>query len=396
MSNKRTLNDFFPLSLSTPLAKRSRSSPPPSAATDPPIPGRAFARPSADEEGDSDLTLAITLSLQESGFVAPSTPPAEKPEEQPVPSTHLSYPHSIPAFPRSLELALEGIPAKPSTALKPPEGSPESHRADLDAHYYRPLIPRATSLAVFTFLRRELPFYRVNYDIKRGPNITRINTPRYTTVFGVDDTCVWRPAAESSSPSFHSQQIFTKCGTGNVVSPSAFERPPRPIPDCLLTLKAHVERVTQETYNFILVNYYANGNDSISYHSDDERFLGELPAIASLSLGGVRDFCLKHKDSAKPNSGPDKVKKKPGEDVIKIPLESGDMVMMKGRTQSRWLHALPKRKGDMGSKGRINITFRKAMVKEGTNNYYRYNVGDGPVWRWDEQKKDMVIWRVSA
>ena len=39
-----------------------------------------------------------------------------------------------------------------------------------------------------------------------------------------------------------------------------------------------------------------HGTHSISYHSDDERFLGPLPTIASLSLGGSRDFYMRHKE----------------------------------------------------------------------------------------------------
>ncbi|KAH0021954.1 hypothetical protein KCU80_g15931, partial [Aureobasidium melanogenum] len=42
--------------------------------------------------------------------------------------------------------------------------------------------------------------------------------------------------------------------------------------------------------------------------------------------------------------------------------------------------------------GRINITFRRAMVVGGTENYYRYNVGDGDVMKWDEKTKKMVVW----
>ncbi|KAH0145153.1 hypothetical protein KCU82_g14914, partial [Aureobasidium melanogenum] len=42
--------------------------------------------------------------------------------------------------------------------------------------------------------------------------------------------------------------------------------------------------------------------------------------------------------------------------------------------------------------GRINITFRRAMVAGGTENYYRYNVGDGDVMKWDEKTKKMVVW----
>jgi hypothetical protein len=34
-------------------------------------------------------------------------------------------------------------------------------------------------------------------------------------------------------------------------------------------------------------------------------------------------------------------------------------------------------------KGRINITFRKALVRGGTDNYYQYNVGTGSLFRWN-------------
>lgn len=78
-------------------------------------------------------------------------------------------------------------------------------------------------------------------------------------------------------------------------------------------------------------------------------------------------------------------------------LGNGDMVLMRGTTQGRWLHSVPKRVGKGGGaggreKGRINITFRKALVRGGTENYYRYNVGDGGVWRWDKGRGEMVVW----
>jgi hypothetical protein len=67
-------------------------------------------------------------------------------------------------------------------------------------------------------------------------------------------------------------------------------------------------------------------------------------------------------------------------------LKSGDMIVMRGTTQSNWLHAIPKRKE---ARGRLNLTFRRAMTVAGTNNYYRYNVGQGPIFRWDG--KEMVL-----
>jgi hypothetical protein len=59
------------------------------------------------------------------------------------------------------------------------------------------------------------------------------------------------------------------------------------------------------------------------------------------------------------------------------------------------LHSIPKRKGGETDKGRINITFRRAMVKGGTENYYRYNVGDGCPHRWHSVDREMKPWTRS-
>ena len=85
----------------------------------------------------------------------------------------------------------------------------------------------------------------------------------------------------------------------------------------------------------------------------------------------------------------------PETDLIKLPLCSGDMLVMKGPTQGNWLHSIPKRKGIEAEKGRINITLRKAVVPGGTENYYRYNVGQGEVYKWDPEKRKMMPWTVS-
>ena len=206
--------------------------------------------------------------------------------------------------------------------------------------------------------------------IKRGSVETQINTPRYTTVFGLDQLS-----------RFGSDGLIVDASTGRSVAKDAYKCRPRPIPQCLDLLRTLTENATGCTFNFALVNYYASGDDSISYHSDDERFLGPEPAIASFTLGAKRDFLMKHKPT--PESHPSESK------PLKLPLASGDMVLMKGLTQSRWLQSIPKRKGGESDKGRINITFRKAMVRGGTENYYRYNVGDGEVYKWDAARREM-------
>lgn len=204
-------------------------------------------------------------------------------------------------------------------------------------------------------------------------------------MFGIDDTS-----------HFDSSGTIVEARTGKPYDKEDLQRQkyytkyaPRPIPGCLDELRRSVEVATGCTFNFCLVNYYASGADSISYHSDDERFLGNLPAIASFSLGARRDFLMKHKIFASNDSKPPPLETKP----IKLQLVSGDMILMRGRTQANWLHSIPKRSGKNAEYGgRINITFRKALVKGGTENYYNYNVGTGPVFKWSKENREMMLW----
>ena len=341
---KRTLDAFI---ISTPSKKIKRDSPPP---------------PSEEQKASTNLKSHDFRD-------EPSTSP---------PTTHPTYPFPVPSLPPSILDIFQYSPAKFARHI--------NDQPHLDLLYYDPFIDRKTATTLFRFLRRELFFYRVKYTIKRGPVETQINTPRFTTVFGVDETSVWQRNLPDTNAA------LLEATTKKPVDTKKYSCCPRPIPECLESLRRATEAVTGETFNFCLVNYYADGNDSISYHSDDERFLGPAPSIASFSLGSGRDFLMKPKTDAATSKTEDAkpVKGKKNEDVLKLPLQSGDMVLMKGETQGKWLHSIPKRKGGQGDGGRINITFRKAMVKGGTENYYRYNVGSGNAHRWGEGSRTMV------
>ena len=91
-----------------------------------------------------------------------------------------------------------------------------------------------------------------------------------------------------------------------------------------------------------LVNLYRDGQDSNGWHADNEKELGENPIIASVSFGAERFFHMKHRY--------DKSQK------LKIKLENGSLLLMKGKTQHHWLHQIPKTKKKVGE--RINLTFR--------------------------------------
>ncbi|KAH1301847.1 hypothetical protein KXX33_003044 [Aspergillus fumigatus] len=293
-------------------------------------------------------------------------------EDTPPPSYshHPSYPFPIADLPPSIANTLLDLPATPPRSI--------TNQPHLDLLYYQPFIPSATARELFHFLRRELPFYRVQYTIRRGPTTTQITTPRFTTVFGVDDTSLFTHSPGDSG----STSCLVDSESHRPVPPNKYKSHPRPIPPCLDALRQRIEAATHgAVYNFCLVNYYASGDDSIAYHSDDERFLGPNPCIASLSLGAKRDFLMKHKTAEGVAAAP-----------VKLALADGDMVIMRGETQSNWLHSIPKRRGSRGEarQGRINITFRRAVVPAGTENYYRYNVGEGKAHRWREEEGRMV------
>jgi alkylated DNA repair dioxygenase AlkB len=109
----------------------------------------------------------------------------------------------------------------------------------------------------------------------------------------------------------------------------------------LLELKAIVESLTDTVYNSCLLNLYHTGDEGMAWHSDDEKALGKDSTIASLSFGAERKFALKHRVT------------KQGTSVL---LEHGSLLVMKGTTQSHWLHSLPKTK--KVTMPRVNLTFR--------------------------------------
>ena len=112
----------------------------------------------------------------------------------------------------------------------------------------------------------------------------------------------------------------------------------------LIELKKNVENITKTSFNSCLLNLYHNGEEGMSWHSDNEKELGENPVIASLSLGAQRKFVFKHRITKQ---------------KVSLFLESGSLLMMKGKTQEHWLHALPKTK--KVNNPRINITFRRII-----------------------------------
>ena len=113
----------------------------------------------------------------------------------------------------------------------------------------------------------------------------------------------------------------------------------------LLELKNIIENKTGEKFTSCLLNLYHNGGEGMTWHSDDEKNLKKNGAIGSLSFGAERKFSFKHKETKQ---------------TVYVHLEKGSLLIMKGKTQSKWLHCMPTTKKI--KRPRINLTFRTIEI----------------------------------
>ena len=125
---------------------------------------------------------------------------------------------------------------------------------------------------------------------------------------------------------------------------SGIRMEPKPWIEELLEIKKVIEPIAETRFNSVLINFYRDGKDRVAWHSDDERELGQNPAIGSVSLGAERKFKLRHKGFDQNGQ------------QAEIMLAHGSLLVMKGPTQHFWKHEIPRTARPVGK--RINLTFR--------------------------------------
>jgi alkylated DNA repair dioxygenase AlkB len=119
-----------------------------------------------------------------------------------------------------------------------------------------------------------------------------------------------------------------------------------PMPDYLREVIDKIAGAGFGDFDAVLVNRYRDGNDYISPHSDDD-YGDPEPTIPSLTLGAARPFRL-----AKMVSG----RRLDKSTTVEFLPRHGDLLVMRGRTNSDWQHWVPKTAKPIGE--RINLTFR--------------------------------------
>ena len=182
---------------------------------------------------------------------------------------------------------------------------------DAEIEYYPNFFESQRANELFEKLKTEIPWQQDQITIfgKTHPQ------PRLTSLFGNEG----RPYSYSNI----------------VMQPNAWT-------PLLMFIKNEIEEVCHENFTTVLLNYYRDGKDSNGWHADNERELGRNPVIASVSFGAERSFHLQHNTLK--------------EQKLKIILEHGSLLIMKGTTQHFWKHQVPKTAKEIGP--RINLTFR--------------------------------------
>lgn len=181
--------------------------------------------------------------------------------------------------------------------------------------YYRPdFIPEPEALTLFERLLEELA-WQEEVIIIAGRHI---KVPRLMCWYG-DEGAAYRYSGVSHQP--------------------------LPWTNTLLELKQRIEGDCGQHFNSVLGNLYRNGQDSMGWHADKEKELGENPFIASLSLGEERLFKIRHNKT---------------DATVDLTLANGSLLLMGGSLQHHWRHCLPKMRA--AKSARINLTFRTIVL----------------------------------
>jgi len=147
----------------------------------------------------------------------------------------------------------------------------------------------------------------------------------------------------------------------------ADESPPLlPFTPAVSLIRSEVERRLGHKVNHCLIQFYRNGTDYISEHSDKTLDIAPDSFIANVSLGALRAMTFRTKKPLKDKQALLEEEKIPRLSC-KVPLPHNSMCKMSLRTNMKWLHSIRQDKRAVQEKseaelaydvGRISLTFR--------------------------------------
>jgi alkylated DNA repair dioxygenase AlkB len=118
----------------------------------------------------------------------------------------------------------------------------------------------------------------------------------------------------------------------------------------LLAVRSRLEALLGTSFDYVFVNRYRDGRDSVAWHGDHDGTDDPRKVVASLSLGATREFDLRPKRTSglRPRT-------------IAVDVAHGDLIVMAGETQRSWEHRV--RKDPHVHDERINLTFRQHRAR---------------------------------
>jgi len=147
----------------------------------------------------------------------------------------------------------------------------------------------------------------------------------------------------------------------------ADESPPLlPFSPTVSLIRTQVEKKLGHPVNHVLIQFYRDGTDYISEHSDKTLDIVPNTFIANVSLGAQRTMVFRTKKAHKTDETVNTAPAKPRE-AIRAPLPHNSMCRMGLTTNMRWLHSIRQDKRPIQEKtpeelaygcGRISLTFR--------------------------------------
>ncbi len=149
--------------------------------------------------------------------------------------------------------------------------------------------------------------------------------------------------------------------------PSDESPPLLPFSPTVMAIKAVTEKQLGHTLNHVLIQFYRDGKDYISEHSDKTLDIVRGSYIANVSLGAKRTMVLRTKRADKDPSSVEQSSSSGGRKVQRAPLPHNSLCRMGLKTNMKWLHSIRQDKRADREKspeelayegGRISLTFR--------------------------------------
>ncbi|UPL00536.1 hypothetical protein LCI18_011470 [Fusarium solani-melongenae] len=158
-------------------------------------------------------------------------------------------------------------------------------------------------------------------------------------------------------------------GTIPVYRHPSDESPPLlPFSPTVLAIKAETEKHLGHPLNHVLIQYYRDGTDYISEHSDKTLDIVQGSYIANVSLGAERTMVFRtkrrDKDPSRDEASPADLKRK----IQRARLPHNSLCRLGLKSNMKWLHAIRQDKRPKSQKspaelaydgGRISLTFRQ-------------------------------------